>query len=63
MHGDDSVANDCQPGSTDSRYVSVCNQCCPVSDYTGGPVGFIFNESTSAYTWDVQFVTETQELN
>ena len=66
MHGDDAPeANDCQPGSTDARYGSVCNQCCPGTQCTGNPDfgPFSFDENTSADAWAEQLVTETQELN
>ena len=62
MHGEDDEANDCQPDSLDSRYGSVCNQCCPTTECTGDSVDFTFDENTSAEQWAVNYVTEFQEL-
>ena len=63
MHGEGDEANDCQPDSLDSRYGSVCNQCCPTTECTGGGLfDFIFDGNTSAEQWAVNYVTEFQEL-
>ena len=62
MHADDPQANDCQPDSTDSRYGSVCNQCCGSSDCTGGPGDFTFDQNTSAADWAEKLITDFQSL-
>ena len=62
MHEDDPQANDCQPDSTDARYGSVCNQCCPGTQCTGGEIGLTFDDNTSAADWAEKLITQFQEV-
>ena len=59
MHDDtDPSANDCQAESTDSRYGSVCNQCCDSTKCTYEPeIGtFTFDGNTSNAEWAAKLI-------